>query len=379
MDLRRREYLGEAIAVPMREPVKQVKFLSKFLVKETDRVVQILSVFDRDKRSNNVVKDITRSDYDGTLRWGFDVPEMRRWAGRISEWTAPQEDQSPTSWSNGVQDYIKWFWDNFSKLKYLAKSIEEADKDEWEYYIEDGAISESDVKAILLFPKIYRSVEKRVNSVMARLEKLGERVAVIGRAGMNELPPHEKIEIMYHASPKARQLARTGFSEKGKGGVGLSGSNIFIGTKMHDSISFTYDLNVAREIARVFKELAMAARGELKSHTILDWAKREGVLNDVLKASKMTYNLEPARSTRFGAVHLYMTYLWFQKFRTNPVFSKSTREAFKQFSRVNPRDVGVVVAKVNLADTKGYSQHHAPVEREIRVLPKDVVKIIKVI
>jgi hypothetical protein len=81
--------------------------------------------------------------------------------------------------------------------------------------------------------------------------------------------------------------------------------------------------------------------------------------------------------TALDGVRMYMAYLALQKSRYNVGLFQHPVDLQRRMARVNPSNIGIVVAKVNMGGVSQASHKHA--EREIRVFPDDVVKIVKVI
>lgn len=235
------------------------------------------------------------------------------------------------------------------------------------------------------------------------------------------------VETLYHASVKAKELYRDGFSDTmpaESASAGLGGSQS-LGSGKGRGISFTEDLYVAKEIARVFKEVAMIARGEVPASTVLEWVKRsphtkkiiewyqqnympcgrecimddrnpvrfyKQVLNDEhlddVKAGRAEY--DPRKSTKRvpvdvgeaypspeGTMGLYLSYLNFSG-RYDPKFFGvgGPRGLVKRFKGLNPRDIGFIKATVNTAHPDAT---YGKGEREVRVPPEAVLSVDKFI
>jgi hypothetical protein len=234
------------------------------------------------------------------------------------------------------------------------------------------------------------------------------------------LPKHEKIETLYHASIYARDLARTGFesSRPKGGGLGLGGS---VEDKAgNNAISFTYDLKYALEIARWFKEVAMVYTGQIKLHQVLRWIEDEGMVEEVLSGMRGLYKTceggtfdvmadgvtcideengkwkftlekfdrtlnknvmspgDPDRifQTREDVWNLYNAYLNRSKLRENPIGDMGSLLRTMQAKNVDPKGIGVIVAEVDMSDPDIL---HKPAERELRVQPRAIKKIVRVL
>lgn len=135
----------------------------------------------------------------------------------------------------------------------------------------------------------------------------------------SQLPKdYGRVETLYHASVNARVLYKSGFSDK-PGDTGLGGSD-----KLRDNrrsgISFTEDEYVAKEIARVFKELALIARGQVKLRHILGWisklpSAKQGRIKDFLRYPQVS----PSKDEPKHVADLYLGYLKVSD-RYDPVF-----------------------------------------------------------
>jgi len=214
----------------------------------------------------------------------------------------------------------------------------------------------------------------------------------------------EKIEVLYHASVKARDIYQNGFSsEVPKDQLGLGGSQ---STKGQGSgISFTYDLKAALDIARSFKEAAMIAVGDIKASTILDWGLRETELEEFLlhlkvKAEKKGFGervkidreggrwiikqddeegrmiekgIDQIFKTPIDVFNVYDAYLWAHPTRLNPVHMNRYK-LIAYLKDADPKDIGVVSAEVDMTNPD-ISSHGG--EREFRVPPAAVIKVTK--
>ena len=206
--------------------------------------------------------------------------------------------------------------------------------------------------------------------------------------------------------------------------AGLGGSQSLGGGK-GSGISFTEDLYVAKEIARVFKEVAMIARGEVKIHTVMGWVQNsphtkklmewyqtnymncglecsmdpkdptvftKRVLNedhlDDVKAGraeydpKISYVNQPIPPSEAypgaeGVMGLYLSYLKYSG-RYDPKFFRvgGPRGLVKRFKGLNPKNIGFIKATVN---TGHPDASYGKGEREVRVPPEAVLSVDKFI
>lgn len=200
--------------------------------------------------------------------------------------------------------------------------------------------------------------------------KLGELSRTYSRPGSR--PQDEKLEILYHTSINAKNLARTGFHAGPAQAAGIGGSTETKTGK--PAISFTSDLYVAKEIRRALKEAILVAHGQVKRKDILDWSRREGILGGVLEAYH-TLSGGGNPEDPFEVYSLYRAYLTISK-RYDPLFFGNQRRLFKAFQSKTPRDVGILVCQVNMRDP---NIDYLAAMREYRVPADAVQKILKVL
>ena len=254
-----------------------------------------------------------------------------------------------TFWGNQAQE----FWET-------AEAIEE----EWRDQIDDPKLT----KRFTRLAKAIQGVSDLSQEVPA---KLTEQLRLIAPRDTiePERPASEDVEPLYHASIYARQLYRKGFDEKPRGTAGIGGST--------EGISFTSDLYVAKEVMRSLKEAIMIAKGQVHWDEIMDWARREGIKHELDK-----YFRPDLRDPRFDkrdprkVMDLYKAYLTFSESeggRYNPLFFMENLDAFR---RANSRNVGVVVADVDMTDPE---IRYLAAMHEYRVPPRAVLEISKLI
>jgi hypothetical protein len=194
-------------------------------------------------------------------------------------------------------------------------------------------------------------------------------------------PETEEVETLYHASVDAKPLLRSGFNPQGKGGMGLGGSTDTDSGK--PAISFTYDLYIAKEIARTLKEGVLVAHGKVSPQEVLGWAEKAGFKDKVVETAQHTYFNrgiweDPSKRVEHAMAYWY-TYLGYAGRagkRYNPVFWTGPKYLIPQFKRVKYGDIGVLVADVNMTDP---DITYKPAEREYRVPVSAIVDLKKVI
>jgi len=193
-----------------------------------------------------------------------------------------------------------------------------------------------------------------------------------------DIPTHEDVETLYHASINAVDIGRNGFSEKVPNEGGLGGSQA---TRTGEKgISFTHDLHAAKEISRALKEAVMIMHGAYTGEQLVRHIKAERGTWDKLLNHMNSVDGERATSEFLKKLDdpkmvfwLYKKYLQQSRYRFDPIFFASSTKAFKS---ANLRNVGIVVAKVNM-DHPSVSFHGG--EKEVRAAPAAVIEIEKVI
>lgn len=238
-------------------------------------------------------------------------------------------------------------------------------------------------------------------------KSLGEKLRVKSDhwGGGYKKPEHEDVEVLYHASVNAKELLVDGFDDRQD-----KGDSMGLGGSQGNLISFTSDLYIAKEIARSLKEVVGIAKGVYGVKDVLDWARDDGLLDTVKRkydellgdiAREMYKKANPDAFgiisglkrlqdgevdrqealkrlyTRKTAFELYRYYLTFNEDRYNPVYMMwgSIEDYLKRLSRVNPKSVGVIAAKIDMSKVEDYK----PAEREYRVPPEGVLDVTKVI
>jgi len=212
-----------------------------------------------------------------------------------------------------------------------------------------------------------------------------------------QIPESEDQEQVYHASIHARQLFQNGFAKDVPDQEGLGGSQSTKGDKK--GTSFTYDLYVAKEIARTLKELTMVVQGKVTARMILDWAKRDRVAEKlaeqydgyltkpyelrfetggwVLQDNRGNFEMpDKVFNTPLKRASLYKEYL-----RVIGLLSKRYDPYVMHLNRVVPvlakaniQNIGVVVATVDMTNPH---IEHKPGERELRIPPEAIISVDK--
>lgn len=215
--------------------------------------------------------------------------------------------------------------------------------------------------------------------------------------------PNE-FEKMYHASINARQIYEKGFLKKVPDQAGLGGSQS--DAKGQAATSFTYDLNVAKEIARSLKEMTMIAKGEIKAKNILDWIVRTPGVEELMsnqyweipnldtnwlkftkegiKVQKFSSNNKLESENLMKADKVFSSPLevatLFSKYlkameqigkRHDPFFMRLDK-LIPKLQEVDIKNIGIIVATI---DTTNPNIVHKGGEREFRVPPKAIISV----
>ena len=219
------------------------------------------------------------SDLEGELGGRRDLPEGRR---------PPEYMQDLQYIRQGVEGALTRALRRAHSFKEWGEELETAlSSDEFRENLEFSDLSRSDVRELW---ELRGVVDKVINSI----ELMLKRMARVKDPSMSDSVPATahvgQTETLYHASVSAKQLARDQFSltmPEDSASAGLGGSQSAGGGSK--GISFTEDAYVAKEIARVFREVAMVAQGDVSAREILEWSKRAGILAEVIEWYKDNY------------------------------------------------------------------------------------------
>jgi len=164
-------------------------------------------------------------------------------------------------------------------------------------------------------------------------------------------PPHEAVEILYHASVEARNLYHSGFSKKGPTkarGIGQLGGVL-------KTTSFTSAEWLAQEIARALLEASYIARGRIRMSDILDHAKKDGILKEVTRTFWGVHGCAPddpvVSSSGFHVMDAYRYYLAHAERaekRYDPLFTGDIEELLTTLENTPKADIGYVAARVDM-------------------------------
>ena len=194
-----------------------------------------------------------------------------------------------------------------------------------------------------------------------------------GKGSESYRPEHDEVETLYHATAFMTEILRDGFqAEKpiDRKGLGNFGHQ--------ESISFTHDLEVARNIMRSFKEIWMITHGQLTGRQIMGWAQAEGIEDQVKQGwrNETSAPLPLATSDPKQIVKLYRFWQWFTKLRQNPVMT-SPWEMVDVLQDRSLKDIGVLSCRVKLEDTDAYQFAEAEFRLSAdRVLPGTLRRVL---
>ena len=294
--------------------------------------------------------------------------------------------------SESGRERLKWIEHLESAIKQVAKTLDPANShslketinSDWktainnylkekDYYTDNGIPfpTKQDMEPFLELVTELRTASKDLYASAARIEEI--RTQAFGAYRETDyMPKVEKVETLYHASVNAVVLGRTGFSKKVPETLGIGGAQ---GDKRNlPAISMTSDLWVANNVARALKEAFMIAKGKLKFHQLQDWAKREGILDKVLKTFRSVEGkLDPQNILH--VFNFYRFYLAHSK-RYDPLFFNVGKSILNKWRGMNEKNIGVIAAKVNMDDP---NIKFLVSMQEYRVPPEAILSIEKVI
>lgn len=179
-------------------------------------------------------------------------------------------------------------------------------------------------------------------------------------------PKHEEVETLYHASAFCPEILADGFlAEKPieRRGLGNYGEQT--------DISFTHDLEIARNLMRCLKEMWMIAHGQLTVNQIKNWIYSEKLEDDIHAWDNNWKKYYLKDETKEKTVTLYNAWLSFNKIRSNPVFTypERTMKMLEDVSSI--KNIGVLECQVKIMPEDEYFK----AEAEFRLPPDRVISI----
>ena len=369
--LRQRGYLSEKIDVPIRD---RRRFFISFVKK-------LKTFISSAKKADDAVRKIAQASYEDEMEVGKltngeyvygshrrEIEELERSAKTLLYWNGASRFKHDSESVTNMLDSINRGLEFIDKLIMAIKR----GKGSSAHRKASKAVSELGAVLWVIVSFIRETIKKNANSIeFIRYKKLD----------------YEKLETLYHATSNLKSIKKLGFSKERpeSSGASLGGSSTSImrsGERTQNAISFTYDMHAAKEILRVYKEMLMISKGQLKYNTILRWAKDDGVKDRVMG---LFYDVHgggtpwPGKKTKkvdekLEAMRIYLSYLTAQERRFSPFFVNRPRTLLSAFSRLSKDDIGIVVAKVDMSDLGSLA--HIANEREFRV-PVNMVKSIE--
>ncbi len=353
-------------------------------------------------RRAKAVKDLASKmekayDNDGISAWlddssnreldiyyvGHSLKALAGTLDRLGDLESALEHSKPRQVMDRAESAAKYAEETVDRLERRAKMVRQfrSELDENRGWYDETGWAGEDANGLPrdLVDAVYWLGSKEWSRLYEMVKEAPERI----KAQLNVLTPPEteKVETLYHASVNAKPLLRSGFNPQGKGGMGLGGSS------ETDSgvaaISFTFDLYIAKEIARTLKEGVLIAHGKVSPREVLGWAEKAGFKDKVVETARSTYYgravwEDPSKSIEHAMAYwyAYLAYAGRSGKRYNPVFWTGPKQLVPQFKRVKYGDIGVLVAEVNMEDP---DITYKPAEREYRVPVSAIVDLKKVI
>lgn len=210
------------------------------------------------------------------------------------------------------------------------------------------------------------------------------------------IPPKNlrETEILYHATPFTKEILFQGYKNKEE-----LGNLEMLGGDTEGGISFTADLNIAKEIAKCLKEVTLIAQGKIKINDVIKMVKMDKnfanqssdgnmwPLKNFINVSrsnqskKATFKSNPELEKFIGKIEdvsgpkevfeMYKRYLAYTKKRYNPVFFMTDVNSFKN---LDVNNIGVLASKVDINKTIKYLDSM----EEYRIPPSAIIQTWKV-
>jgi hypothetical protein len=220
---------------------------------------------------------------------------------------------------------------------------------------------------------LYRSMSKFFDVELPKLKEWANSRRRQSLDGEYE-PERDKVETLYHATTAKSLLLSNGFTDTRPEGV--IGLGEFAGSQ-NKTVSFTHDLQIAREIMRSLKEAWLIAHGQFRRSQIVRWIRDDGMdVEETLRTIKLSLPEGTDPESPEAVFKLYNYWLWVAKhpIRQNPVFGDGSGEKLlKYLKTVSKSEIGIVSAQVVLDDGE-YTYHRA--EKEYRV-PVDKISNVR--
>lgn len=229
----------------------------------------------------------------------------------------------------------------------LYKSLQDRryTQDELLSYIQDGSIDDRQYRKL----KNATIVSDAIANYLEFARKVSKTMQAISeRARHNQMPAHDPVETLYHATPFVREILTQGFKTKEELGHEI------LGGVTEKAISFTADYNIAEAIVDAVKDVIRIARGSLTLGELLTIARAEGIdvrdFRTFLQHYK--YNKRQGKATDpETAFEFYKSYLMHSKVRYDPLFFGVAIDSFKH---LNENNVGIIAADVDMQKVTRY-------------------------
>lgn len=240
-------------------------------------------------------------------------------------------------------DELDEWIDNFESLKnrqYSNKTLLYCLKNDYiddEQYetLRDAILITQSVYEYLIFAK---NIADNIKTQFSRAQYTNER----------DMPPHDPVETLYHATPFVREILTDGFKTKEQLGTEV------LGGATENAISFTADINIANAIVDALKDVIKIANNTLKLGELVGIARAENLdikdfdnfLSKFRDYKRKGKTVDPQITFEF-----YKHYLMVSPVRYNPVFFGVTIDNFKGLKENN---VGVLAADVEMSKVINY-------------------------
>lgn len=383
--MRFKTYVTEAI---QNEPRNIIRFLGQRMkeILSWEPMVESLNVLD-----TKTADEFIQESYGYDAARDFDFPRHAYLFGNVlKQLIHIPKFYSTVESTRDIANIVKWAdyaKEDFEELSQWYKQQEMGEilsKDshpvtiaptyeDWKKYAEER-IGEVDAIIVALnnIPVLFDGMERFLRVEVPKLREWVQSRQKEAFDGKYE-PEREQVETLYHATSAKSILLRDGFnSDKPVDVIGLGE----LGGSQNKTVSFTHDLQIAREIVRSLKEAWMIANGQLKRAQVMRWIKDDG-LDPAEAAHRVKYAMDKDADPESpeAVFRLYNWWLWVAKhpIRQNPVFGDGSGEKLLAYLKTVPRqEIGIVSARVDLSPGT-YTYHRA--EREYRVRPEAIAAV----
>lgn len=241
---------------------------------------------------------------------------------------------------------------------YYDYSLEQIEDDKNAKYILESC--KEVLRAILEYIKLLKSTHDYISAIKERNDLT--RQTYTWDKPKKTMPDHKPIETLYHATPFMKEILSGGFKTKKEAGIEALGGDT------QDAISFTSDLQIAKEIVRSLIEAINIAHGKFNIGHIIKLAKSEGIntkkfedwistmqwrsMKQQVRTGKKKglytpSELEPSRydDIKYVTFELYKEYLAKSDLRYNPLFFGID---INNFAKMDVNNVGVLACQVQM-------------------------------